>query len=189
MDKGVTKQVSAQPPSCSSPGEIQAHVRTKKWLNMGLSDQISHQSSTLGDSFSHQYIHFWILITYTSVVQHILVNLGTLCLGVMVGVLVGFCCSWGVFLCFVFFLAWFFVCFWWVLLLLLLVFFNNCSLLTCGFYWLLVVTNLSNNCSLFGKLFSPYAQQSTLWNLAQIPQNLPVFLLGVIISLLQHEWK
>lgn len=97
VDKGMTKQFSAQPPSCSSPGEIQAHVRMEKWLNMGLSDQISHQSSTLGDSFSHQNTHFWILITYTSVVLHILVNFGTVCLGVVVGVLVEFCCSWGVF--------------------------------------------------------------------------------------------
>lgn len=73
------------------------------------------------------------------------------------------------------------------------VWFLNCSLLTCGtcgLYWLVVVIRFSNNCPLFRKLFSPYAQQSTLWKLAQIPQDFPVFLfLGVIISLLQHEWK
>lgn len=117
VDKGVTKQVSVKLLFCSSPGEIQAHVRTKKWLNMGLPDQISHQSSTLGDSFSHQYIYCWILITYTSAALHILVNLATDCLGVVVGVLAWVLLLLGSFCLFVIFFAWFFVLFWLVVVL------------------------------------------------------------------------
>lgn len=163
----AAKQVPVQPPSCSSPGEIQTHVRMKKWLNMGLSDQIFHQSSTLRDSFSHQFIHFWILITYISAVLNILVNIGTVCLGVTVGVLVCVLLFLGGFCLFMFFFAWFLFCFgwllfWWgVILVGFCCFFelqlaNLRTLLTCG------GNKISKNCPLFKESFSPHAQQSTL---------------------------
>lgn len=48
VDKGVTRQVSVQPPSRSSHGEIQGYVRMKKWLKMGLPDQILTNLPHLG---------------------------------------------------------------------------------------------------------------------------------------------
>lgn len=163
----ATKQVPVQPPSCSSPGEIQAHVRMKKWLNMGLSDQIFHQSSPLRDSFSHLFIHLWILITYISAALNILVNIGTVLWESQWGFWCGFCCSWGAFVCLFVFLCLIFVLFgwllfWWgVILVGFCCFFelqlaNLRTLLTCG------GNKISNNCPLFKELFSPYAQQSTL---------------------------
>lgn len=115
---------------------------------MGLSDQIFHQSSPLRDSFSHQFIHFWILITYfdnISAALNILVNIGTVLWESQWGFWCGFCCSWGAFVCLCFSLPDFCFAlvgccfggglFWWGFVV-----FLNCSLLTCGLYWLVVVT-------------------------------------------------